>query len=836
MRRFIQTFLVLWAASGTLRAPDGAAAQDDGGEPVREITVREALVLPDDRPRDRRSILRDELEWRWVHAQWPTPREAESVVLRDGGSRTWQRVAAGDDGWLADRVLAGGTCVANVDAPADRVWLLDVRGCSAVRVNDAPRVADVYDNGLVAVPVALRQGPNELVFLGGRGRLRAQLELPDKPLFLSTRDTTFPTVVRGEAEVLWGALLVVNATLETVEGLALQTRGAVGQPLSTAVPALPPLSVRKAAFRVQPPADLAAESISFEVLLTHTADSAATLDCAALTWPVCDPAQRHRRTFRSDIDGSVQYYAVTPPLPDPARTEPPGLCLTLHGAGVEAEGQAAVYAPKPDLFVVAPTNRRAFGFDWEDWGRWDALEVLDEARQRFGCDAARTYLTGHSMGGHGTWHLGSLLPDQFAAIGPSAGWVSFATYAGGYGPADDQPVAALLARARGASDTLARVDNLGRVGVYVLHGDRDDNVPVEQARLMRERLGSFHTDFAYREQPGAGHWWGNACCDWPPLFDFFADRRRPADSDVSRVVFATPNPAVAARCSWVTIALQQQHGAMSRVELAWDREARRVHGRTENVQQLALEVAAARSGEGEVGALNVELDGGTPLSARPAQDGLVWLNRTGDQWETMTPPSAAMKGPHRYGPFKEAFQNRFLLVYGTQGSAAENDWMLAKARFDAETFWYRGNGSVDVLRDTDFRADEDVDRGVIVYGNEDVNSAWRELLSDGPVRVARSGLSLGDETIPDPSLLCLFVRPRPGSDRALVAAIGGTDLAAMRATTRLPVFVSGTAYPDVLIASPDYLLSGLAAVRRVGYFGTDWSVASGQWEPRAGTP
>jgi len=32
--------------------------------------------------------------------------------------------------------------------------------------------------------------------------------------------------------------------------------------------------------------------------------------------------------------------------------------------------------------LVAPTNRRPYGYDWEDWGRADALEVLEaEARE-----------------------------------------------------------------------------------------------------------------------------------------------------------------------------------------------------------------------------------------------------------------------------------------------------------------------------------------------------------------------------------------------------------------------------------------------------------------------
>ena len=53
--------------------------------------------------------------------------------------------------------------------------------------------------------------------------------------------------------------------------------------------------------------------------------------------------------------------------------------LTLHGASVDAFNQARSYSPKPDLWIVAPTNRRPFGFDWQDWGRLDAYEVLDHA-------------------------------------------------------------------------------------------------------------------------------------------------------------------------------------------------------------------------------------------------------------------------------------------------------------------------------------------------------------------------------------------------------------------------------------------------------------------------
>ena len=70
----------------------------------------------------------------------------------------------------------------------------------------------------------------------------------------------------------------------------------------------------------------------------------------------------------------------------------------------------------------------------------------------------------------------------------------------------------------------------------------------------------------------------------------------------------------------------------------------------------------------------------------------LWFSRDAHAWSQSRPPSLALKGPHRYGPFKEAFTHRMMFVYGTRGTPEENAWAFAKARFDAEAFWYRGNG------------------------------------------------------------------------------------------------------------------------------------------------
>src|SRR5262249_33534960 len=149
----------------------------------------------------------------------------------------------------------------------------------------------------------------------------------------------------------------------------------------------------------------AVENIPVEVILESRREGLTqTLDRTKLSFRLRQPAQSHKRTFVSAIDGSVQYYAVQPAHPEPSGP-PPGLILSLHGAAVEAMGQADCYSSKSWAHVVAPTNRRPYGFDWEDWGRLDALEVLEQARRELKTDPRRTWLTGHSMGGHGTWHL-----------------------------------------------------------------------------------------------------------------------------------------------------------------------------------------------------------------------------------------------------------------------------------------------------------------------------------------------------------------------------------------------------------------------------------------------
>lgn len=823
---------LLWTLVITLFCAAAASAQ----------VLRECLVLPLEGGMSRAVVYTDPVQAMLVSGTWTAPKAGDTVTFPDGSTRQWEAITANADGWFEHPALRNGYAFIAVSSEREKVVLLESSGSVTVIVNGEPRVGDVYGHGYVRIPCQLKAGENHLLFRTSRlGRLTAKLSNPSEEVLLDVRDATLPDLVVGDGSDVWMGIVVINASTQSQKGLFILANHEGGRTVESAVPDLPPLSVSKVPvrLRVSPPQSAGVGKVQLR-LMRREGKERYTLSTAEVTLRIREPHESQKRSFISAIDGSVQYYAVLPAQKVVKDSPPPALVLTLHGAGVEAIGQVDAYSPKSWAVLVAPTNRRPFGFNWEDWGRLDALEVLDLAQKQWRTDPYRVYLTGHSMGGHGTWQVGLTHPDRFAAIAPSAGWVSIWTYATSARlgqrerPADEKtdPMEEFLLRCASPSDTLALARNSFLQGVYVLHGDADDNVPITQARMMREKLSEFHRDFEYYEQPGAGHWWdvsdepGVDCVDWLPIFDFFARHRLPTRDSVRRVEFTTMSPGVSAKCHWVSIEMQEQPMKPSSVNLRYDPGKRRFVGTTSNIARLALSLEHMKPGA----PLSVELDGQVIGNiSYPAQQRQIWLLKEGGQWKLSAAPDPKLKSPQRYGGFKSAFSNRPVLVYGTKGTPEENAWALAKARFDSEQFWYRGNATFEIIADVEFQPDRYRDRNIILYGNADTNAAWQLLLGDGPVQVRRGSVNIGSRAIAGENLACLFVRPRAGSATALVGAVAGTGIAGLRLTDRLPYFTAGAGFPDCLVLSTDMLTKGMEGVLAGGFFGEDWSVDRGEF-------
>lgn len=786
------------------------------------IELKEGLALRGVTRSSRNPVFTDRLLLSLIDSDWKAPKPGDEVAVGEE-KRTWVPLKAGEDGSFAGNAFQGGYAFFEVEKAAPEIMVLESSGWGMVYVDGAPRAGDPYGFGYLKMPVKLNAGKTGFLFQSGRGRPRAKLVPPIASAFLNLGDATVPDILAGKAGQYWAGLIVVNATEKWSGDIKLRARVGEGPQTDTIVPPIAPLSFRKIPVPLEAPTLLEPG----EAPLTLTLYNAfGMLDFQKLNLRVRGPKQSRKVTFFSEQDGSIQYYGL-----QPAQTEGDGkaLVLTLHGASVEAIGQADAYAGKDWCHIVAPSNRRPYGFDWEEIGRRDALEVLNHARATLKTDPLQTYLTGHSMGGHGAWTVGFHYPDHWAAVAPCAAWISFFSYGGGPRPEPKTPVDEVIYRAANASDTLMMLANSLNFPLYIHHGDRDETVNVREAREMKAHLERInHPNATLHEHPGGGHWFGESV-DFPPIFDLFKTVKRIPSTEKQAIDFSSANLAATSRAWWVQILQQEKPLAVSRVRIR--RAAGRVIGTTENMAALRLDSEAFAKG---VNPRVIEIDDQTislPNIVDPAPP--VTLAKINGRWTGVSPWLEGQKRPEQMGPFKEVFKNRFFFVYGTDGNDEEDRMLLAKVRYDSEVFGYRGNGSVRIVSDREFLRELEEEKGrvyirkpdipnVILYGNEQTNSAWSSMLKECPISVRRGEIKVDRQVFRGEGLGCLFVRPRPDDDVALVGVVAATGRAGQRILDRIPYFVSGVHLPDWTVFDTSMLSEGSTGVKAAGFFSNGW--------------
>jgi hypothetical protein len=427
------------------------------------------------------------------------------------------------------------------------------------------------------------------------------------------------------------------------------------------------------------------------------------------------------------------------------------------------------------------------------------------------------------MGGHGTWFLGATYPDKWAAIGACSGYPTLK----GYGSADglipdssSSPLEQILLRSGNQSDVIKLVSNYKPLGVYVLHGEADRVVSVNYARQMRKILGEFHSDLSYYEYPNGEHWFGDQSVDWKPLFDFFKWHSLALDSAVNAIDFMTANPGISSSYRWAVIHQQLQPLQFSRIKLQRNKAAKTITGTTENSKLLKFDLKDFKNGD----AIKITLDGSTVDYTLKSDRDSLFLIKDNTKWNIITKPDLYQKGPHRYGTLKDAFNNNMLFVYSTAGTKGENEWSFNKARYDAETWYYRGNGAVDIISDKEYSLEKYKDRGVIIYGNKTTNAAWSILLNDCPIQAERNKVTAGGKSWEGNDLSAYFVWPLRGSSVACVGVISGTGALGMNAAIANQYFAGASGFPDFMIFRSKMLQTGTDEIKMAGFFDNNWQL------------
>ena len=759
--------------------------------------------------------------------------------LVQGGITTCRKVTVDSLGWLETDyqdvrwdtlqdyygnvgLSCAGFAYAEFDCPRTSRALAAAPKLGGFVLNGRSYTGDVYGNGWFQTPVQLDSGRNRVLLrLSGYGDQRVKFHLlpPTARFRIVTRDITVPDLVADSSLGGWLGVPVMNLDpepLDTVKLAVLSSGDTVG---SSQVALLPGFGVLKVPVRISLPAR-SYDTAGLVVVINSNCAGASGSDTVRLR--IRQPDQSRRVTYISAVDSSCQYCAVLYPSDyDPSKRY--ALILSLHGAGVEASGQTDAYKPKDWAFVVSPTNRRPFGFDWQDWGRLDAIEVLNHALASLPIDRDRVLLTGHSMGGHGTWHVGLTHADRFAAAAPEAGWPNIQLYVPTFLQRSvtfaDPAQVAVRDMAMRPDNTPAMLVNALNLPLYILHGGDDDNVPPIHGRNFAEWLKELGYRFTYKEVPNRPHWWsyedGLSCVDDTDLMGFLESQRR--DPGPRHIRFRTADLGQSNRSYWAVLERVRVIGRDADFE-AWATDSL-ITVKTTNISQFSLEFTGSPF---FAGAVRVEIDG-RRVGTRYSLPGRLTFHATDRGWAVgpaRTPPLT--KTPGLYGPAKQAMMRPFLLVYGTADSSL-TPYLRHSATQEGLRWWLVGNGRARVVADTEVTSEDVRLNNLVLYGGPAENSVTRRIGDRLPVRVRAGHMLLGNKDLGD-SLAAMFVYPNPLNRERFVLVRMGTDSDNTRLSPFWGVASSGAGIPDFMIFDRSVRRLGWAGVRATGFFGPDWNV------------
>lgn len=218
------------------------------------------------------------------------------------------------------------------------------------------------------------------------------------------------------------------------------------------------------------------------------------------------------RAYQASDNTLVPYRVYVPKSYD--GTSPKPLVVMLHGAlGDERYYFSGLFDPaviKGEAerrgYILAGVNGRSRFAAYSGPSQEDVFEVINAVSRDYQIDAARIYLTGHSMGGFGVWLVASSKPDRFAAV---------AAVSGGP-PVQGDALSALL-------------EKMKSLPAMIVHGAQDGIAPAQLSRAMAAAAEKAGLRVSYVEVPDADHL-SVVASTFPAVMDFFDKHVKPPDS------------------------------------------------------------------------------------------------------------------------------------------------------------------------------------------------------------------------------------------------------------------------------------------------------------------
>ena len=213
-----------------------------------------------------------------------------------------------------------------------------------------------------------------------------------------------------------------------------------------------------------------------------------------------------------DVQGEAYDLALSVPLTYQA-AKGYGLVVCLHGAGFTGKAYLERWQARlgEDYVLACPTAPMGAWFTRE--AEELVLATIRSVQRRYHIDPNRIFLTGMSNGGIGAWVIGMHDAPMFAGIAPMSGGL-------------DGVLMPFLA-------------NLRSTPIYIIHGAKDQVMPVELSRTITKELTRLGYSFVYREHDrehpmAGGHYFPRE--ELPELVAWInAQRRDPLPTSVTVV-------------------------------------------------------------------------------------------------------------------------------------------------------------------------------------------------------------------------------------------------------------------------------------------------------------
>lgn len=486
--------------------------------------------------------------------------------------------------------------------------------------------------------------------------------------------------------------------------------------------------------------------------------------------PYIDRRGNVLRGYVSIMDDTLQHYAVgVPNAWKPGDKYP--LVLTMHGYGF---GQfLGSPAPVENGVIHVSAFGRGNG-DYKLWCEEDLREVVQACLEDYGCDPDRVYATGGSMGGTGSWHIATMYPDVFAAIAPIMGNANHHVWeeVWGWGQREKTFMTPFRDWLESTTSAFTYAENLRHVPSWVVHGDRDDIVPVGHSRTMVQRLRGLGYRVDYEEQAGVGHGGFAAGTEARVKRAMLTQRRDPWPR---RVTFKTSWPRYQ-RAYWIRLERASRPAVEAQIDA-------RVLGQTieltaVEVDRLSLTLAAPLIDVGQP--VRVTVNEATAFDDLVPPDGVVRLGQVEGKWQPVNRPSGLEKNETVGGPLEHTYMGRFLLVYGTTGDERTNHVNRRMAEQAAEKWrrWGREQPAR-IKADHEVTQQDIADSNLLCYGSPESNSIVAQVNDQLPIRFVPAtdtepgGVTTGSETFRGVDVGLKMCYPNPLNPERYVGVFGG---------------------------------------------------------------